>query len=354
MRASLMLVRALPIALVAAGCNMTQLAVETQADVMELAYPSIEAQADYEFARRGIPANLVQIEGLLRVQPENEKLLLLAAQGFASYAYGFVEDEMQQAELAGDLERSDRQRARARAMYLKARDYGLSLLGLMSSDFPTSLPRDPDVLKRTLEATFGDPEDAPALFWTGNSWCSAVNVSRDDPGLVADLPTCTVFVERALELDEAYYNAAGHVLLGVANASLGESMGGDPEKGREHFERALALTSRKALLVQVNYAEAYAVQKQDKELFTGLLEEAVAAENPGGSPLALPNAVAQRRARRLLSQADTLILEPLPDAPAEQNAPETVEKPPAGSGAGEAPAAPAGQGASSSQKKRGQ
>src|SRR5690606_29696867 len=254
--------------LLANGCNMTQLAVETQAEVMEQAFPAIEEQTDYEFAREGIPANLVQIDGLLKVQPDNERLLMLATQGFCSYAYGFVEDDMQRAEFAGDLEASDRYRARAREMYLKARDYGLSLLRLRQSDFPEELPRDPDQLKKVLNELFTDAEDAPALFWTGNAWGSAINISRDDPLLVADLPFTTVFVERSVELDEKYYHAAGHVFLGVANSALGESMGGDPEKGRQHLEKALSLTGRKATLVQVNYAQAYAVQKNDKALFS--------------------------------------------------------------------------------------
>lgn len=298
----------------ASGCNMTQLAVETQAEVMELAFPAIEEQTDYEFAREGIPANLVQVDGLIKVQPDNERLLFLATQGFASYAYGFIEDDMQRAELAGDLEAADRYRARAREMYLKARDYGLALLRLIESDFPEELPRDPDQLKKVLNELFTDPEDAKALFWTGNAWGSAINISRDDPLLVADLPFTTVFVERSVELDEKYYHAAGHTFLGVANSALGESMGGDPEKGRQHLEKALELTGRKATLVQVNYAQGYAVQKSDKALFTKLLNEAIETPIPKGD-LALPNTIAKRRAERLLAQVDTLIMTPLEDLP---------------------------------------
>lgn len=340
-------------AALASGCNMTQLAVETQADVMELAYPAIEEQTDYEFAKAGIPGNLVQLDGLLRVQPDNERLLLMATQGFASYAYGFIEDDMQRAEMAGDLEASDQARARAREMYLKARDYGLKLLRLMDSDFPEELPRDPDELKGVLDRLFTDAEAAPALFWTGNAWGSAINISRDDPVLVADLPFGKVLVQRSVELDERYYHSAGHVFLGVANSALGEAMGGNPEKGREHFEKALALTSKKAMLVQVNYAQAYAVQKNDKELFTKLLNEAVEAPIPEGD-LALPNTIAKRRAERLLAQVNTLFmpsLDDLPPTPAEGEtlpegeAPSEEAAPPPEPATGAGPAAPAPAGA---------
>src|SRR5690606_39780377 len=100
------------------------------------------------------------------------------------------------------------------------------------------------------------------------------------------------------------------------------SMGGNPEKGREHFEKALALTGGKAGLVHVNYAQAYAVHKQDKELFTKLLEQAL--KLPATGRLALPNTIAQRRARRLLSQGDTLILGSLDDLPP---SPEPAQEP---------------------------
>jgi hypothetical protein len=97
-------------------------------------------------------------------------------------------------------------------------------------------------------------------------------------------------------------------------------MGGDPEKGRQHLEKALELTGRKATLVQVNYAQGYAVQKNDKALFTKLLHEAIETPIPKGD-LALPNTIAKRRAERLLAQADTLIMTPLEDLPAPANAP---------------------------------
>lgn len=312
--------------LLCAACSTTQLAVSTQAEVMELAFPSIEEQTDYDFARSAIPGNLVQIEGLLRVQPDNERLLLLAARGFTSYAYGFVEDELHQAEQAGDLDAADRQRARARAMYLKAKDYGWKLLRLLDDDVPAEAPRDPDELRALVRDAFDSPEHASALFWTGNAWGLAINLSRDEPALLADLPFARVLVERAVELDERYYNASGHVFLGVAHASLGQSMGGQPETGRAHFEKALALTERRATLVHVNYAESYAVQTQNRDLFTSLLEEVLAAPIPEGSALTLPNTIARRRAQRLLAQVDSLVLQSLDDLPAAPPDPPTPEE----------------------------
>lgn len=311
------------------GCSMTKLAVGTQADVMSQASPAIEGLTDFEVAKVAIPASLVQVDGLLELDPENDKLLLLGAKGWGSYSLGFVEDDLHRAEKAGDYDAADEHRARARAMYLKARAYGFRLLALEAGDVEAAMKRDPDEFAKFLAAEFTDAEDAPALFWTGYSWGLAINLSRDDPTMVADLPFPRVMVERAIALDEGYYNAAPHVFMGVVHSSLGESIGGNPEKGREHFERALELTNRKAHIVHVNYAEAYAVQKQDRALFDKLLEEVVNAPPTDDRNLALANSVAKRRAKQLLAQADDLILPPLPPLPDEASptAPSTPAAP---------------------------
>lgn len=310
------------------GCSMTKLAVDTQGDVMALASPVIEEQTDYEVARYAIPSSLVQAEGLLRVSPGNEQLLLLSAKGWGSYAYGFVEDDMQRAELAGDLEAADVARDRAKKMYLKAKGYGFALLEARASGIGESIQRDPDELRRFLNDEFTDKEDAAALFWTGYAWGSAINISRDDPAMIADLAFPPVLVERAVALDETYYNAAGLVFLGVFHSSLGESIGGDPALGRKHFERALSLTKRQSKVVQVNFAESYAVQKQDRALFESLLNEVVRESDTAPPSLALPNVVSKRRAQRLLSQMDDLILPPLPqDAPTLEGAPSDLPGP---------------------------
>lgn len=307
---------------------MTKLAVSTQADVMQQASPVVEYQTDYEYARAAIPGTLMQVEGLLRVAPEDERLLLLGTRGFASYAYGFVEDDMDRAELRGDLEQADAARTRARNMYLKAKGFGMKLLTGREPELAKAATRDPDELERFVSAEFTDAQIAPALFWTGYAWGSAINVSRDDPTLIADLPLARVLVERSVKLDEKYYNAAGHVFLGVADSSRGESIGGNPERGRQHFERALELTGHKATLVQVNFAEAYAAQKQDRDLFVALLKEVLATPVPADSPLSLPNTVARRRAERLMAQLDTLFLAPLDDVAPAQPAPEQPQEPP--------------------------
>jgi hypothetical protein len=288
------------------GCDMTRFTARSSAGLFERAMPAFEEQADYEFARQAAPASIMQLEGILRVEPDEPRLLLAAAQAWTSYAFGFVEDELQVVEDRGDLEGADRQRARARRMYLHARDLGRRLLEKNATGTERAISAGPDRLREFLARELRAASDAKALFWTGYAWGAAIDISRDDPALVADLSLAKTLVERSVQLDETYYEAAGHTFLGYSDASLSRALGGNPEAGRQHFERALSLTRRSALMAHVNYARSYAVQTQNRTLFLTLLQEASRAGVDLNPRARLPNEVARRRAARLLAHVDEL------------------------------------------------
>lgn len=290
----------------AVGCDMTTFTAHSSAKLFRRASVAFDEQPDYELAREAAPALILQLEGVLRVVPDDRDLLFSASKSWASYAFGFIEDDMHAAEARGDLEEADRVRARARRMYLRARDLGLELLEQMAPGSRAAAKAGPESLAKFVKAEFEAAEDAPALLWTGYPWGAAIDISRDDPALLADKELARVLVERSVELDEAYLFAAGHTFLGYDRAILSPALGGDPEAGKKHFERALSLTKRKALLVQLNYARSYAAQTQRRDLYVSLLNEVVAAPDDDAGRGRLANEVARRRARRLLEHLDEL------------------------------------------------
>jgi len=87
---------------------------------------------------------------------------------------------------------------------------------------------------------------------------------------------------------------------------VGRVLGGDAARARRHFDRALTLTRRRFLLVQVTKAQTLAVQLQDRALFDKLLGEVLAAKLSIYPEQRLANVVAKRKARRLLARADEL------------------------------------------------
>jgi len=294
---------------------MTTLAAHSSAGLFQRASVAFDEQPDYELARQAAPAFLLQFEGLLRVVPDDEEVLFSASKAWSSYAFGFIEDEMLAAEDRADSESADRLRARARQMYLRGRELGLRLLERRAPGLRAALGADPDRLKAFLGRELTSPADAPALFWTGYAWGGAIDISRDDPSLLVDLPLARVLVERSAELDEAYYQAGAHTFLGYEAAARSAALGGEPESGRRHFERALALTRRSALMVQMNYARSFAIQTQRRELFVSLLKEVISAPGDGNEAARLSNEVARRRAQRLLGHVDELFAPVDPPSP---------------------------------------
>src|SRR5690606_40895677 len=94
-----------------------------------------------------------------------------------------------------------------------------------------------------------------------------------------------------------------HLYMGLFETLFPPAMGGRPEEGRRHFERALELSEGRQLLIKVLYAEQYARLVFDRDLHDRLLEEVLAAD-PQQPGMTLMNVVAQQRAAKLLESAD--------------------------------------------------
>lgn len=287
-----------------AGCR--SFIIDSQAELIRDASPAVEGHWDYELIGDAIPYSIVQLEGLVALAPDNEILLQTLIQNYVSYAYGWVEDEIDRASRR-DMERISALELRARHLHLRGRHFALQWMHERDDAFPDPRSVRLEAFQQLLQERFTDKEDAPALFWLGFSWGAAINVSRDDLILVADLGHAKALVERSQELDPDYYFCGAANFLATVSSSLSPAMGGDLERGQRLFEGCLETTERKVLLVHYNYARTFAVQTQDRELFESLLREVIDAPDLGDATR-LQNKLARRRAARLLPRASELFL----------------------------------------------
>ncbi len=286
------------------ACDLTRLTAGTTANVFVRAGGAVERHFDPVLVGQGLPGSIMQLEGVYSIVPDNEILGVQVMRAYVSYGYGWVEDGAEVAEAAGDLDAQDAAQRRARLLYLRAKNVGLHHLRLRHEGIDAALSGGTQALVAYLER-YTSRDDVPLLFWTGYAWGSAINVSRDDPEMILDLATARAFVERAVAIDESYFHYAGVVFLGVVNAALPEALGGDPEAGRAHFERALAATDRHFFAVQLNYARAYAVAVGNRPLFIRMLREVIDGGDPDPDSR-LANRLARQRAIRLLRRVDEL------------------------------------------------
>jgi predicted anti-sigma-YlaC factor YlaD len=285
------------------GCSVKRIAVNRLGDALAGQGQTFASDDDPELVRAAVPFGLKLMEGLLAENPRHKGLLLAASRGFTQYAYAFVQQDGEELEDL-DFRASSEARARARRLYLRARDYGLRGLEVEHPGFAETFHRSPEeALLRTAKT------DVPLLYWAAVSWAGVISLSKDDPDRVAELYLMEALIDRALELDEGFDNGAIHVFLITYEAA--RPGGQDPAAtARRHFDRAVELTGGRQAAPYVSLAEAVCVNARDRAGFQALLEKA-AAVDPGADPAtSLQNRIYQRRARWLLARADQFFLQP--------------------------------------------
>jgi hypothetical protein len=238
---------------------------------------------DPETVRQGAPAFLLAMDGLVAGDPENPALLIAGSRLYGAYVSAFVADPKRAMTLA------DRSLGYAhRALCVSHRDL-CEATGRPYDDFVAQLA--------TVQSS-----DVEALYVFGLAWAVWVQTHVSDWNAIAELPKVEATFERVLEFEETYDSGNAHLYLGVLYTQRPKSMGGRPEVGRQHFERAIALSEGQNLLGKVLFAKQYARLIFDRELHDRLLEEVLAAD-PEATGFTLTNVLAQQQARILLAES---------------------------------------------------
>jgi predicted anti-sigma-YlaC factor YlaD len=285
----------------AAGCRTAGLGLVS--DAVAQGGSTFATDDDPELVREAVPFGLKTMEGLLAENPRHVGLLTSLASGFTQYAYAFVQQDAELADLDGRLEAARAGRDRARKLDLRARDYGLRGLEVRHAGLRERL-----LSGRELGPALSGlrKEDVPLLYWTASAWALAVVNGKGDMALVSQLPTVVAMMERALALDEAFGEGAIHEFFVSYDATRSADQGGGAERARAHLDRAMALSGGQKLGPKVAFAEGVLVQAQDRAEFTRLLQEVVQADAEAVPRFRLANVLAQRRARALLKHVEEL------------------------------------------------
>lgn len=277
----------LVIALTVSGCVQT-LAIRTVGGIMEHGFAAFNEEADLEIAREGLSGNLKLLEALIKGDPENERLLLFAAQGYSAYALAFVEDDSVE---------------RARPLYLRAREYAFRILD-QRMDLRRALAGDLDGLRAAVAKLSDD--DVPAVFWAAFSWGAFINISRTDLSAMGDLSKVEVLMEFVLKRQPSYYFGGSDAYFGSVQGTVPAVLGGRPDLSKAHFEKSMSYSQGRFLIVPVMYAKTYCVQVQDRDLFEKLLNGVLETPLDAMPEARLPNAMAKKKAEKLLREADEL------------------------------------------------
>ncbi len=290
-------------AMLLSGCSVKRFAINKVGDSLANSGTTYASDDDPDLVGQAVPFGLKLMEGLLAESPKHRGLLFAASSGFTEYSYAYVQEPSEELE-SNDLTRSNFLKARARRLYLRARDYGIRGLETKHPGFGSALREDS---KKAVRST--TRRDVPLLYWTAVSWGAAIALSKDRPDLVAEQPLAETLIDRAYELDPDFAHGAIDDFL-ISYESARQGVNGDfASRSKQHFDRAVTLTSGQSASPFVAYAESVSVQKQNRGEFEALLQKALAVDPDARPEWRLGNLIAQRRARWLLSREDELFLE---------------------------------------------
>ena len=242
-------------------------------------------QDDPELVRDGIPTLLLTMDSLIEGSPDNPQLLSAGATLYATYGAVFAENDVRASKLTT--------RARRYALRAMCETYE------PACDWPNT---NYDEFIASLNGISAKHSDV--LFTYG--FASLVYLrahSSDGFDSLAELPEIEALFEHYLDISGDEVNSSVYTYMGIMLTLRPPALGGEPERAREFFERAIAESGGNDLSAKVEYARGYAKLLYERELHDRLLDEVLQAD-PNQDGFVLSNVMAQEEAAILLAEAD--------------------------------------------------
>lgn len=273
----------------------------------------IQSEGDLAVVESTLAGNLGTLERISKLGSAG--ILVSTARACSSYA-GFLEDRMEEAEIAGDEETAAEMRTQAIDHYRRAEGYAFKVLAKSHIAFREPRTVELRVFEKALKRV-GKKQVEP-LFWAAYAVARGISLQKDDPMQVIDLARVELMMRRVLELDETFYFGSAHLFYTVYYGDRSISIGGDPEKAKEHIERVDEINDGKFLMSKYYLARYYAYPKQDVKLYKQSLQEVLDAPADVYPGEEAATALAKSRSKRWLDQIDMLFdLEEMEEGDAE-------------------------------------
>lgn len=283
------------------NCSIKSIAVEQMGELVASGVPAFEKDEDLQLVRDAIPSNIKLLEAMLESQPGNGKIPGILSQMYASYAFAFLEADLETPGVGDKALLKER----INRFYQRGIQYGERALIARNKKCEEGLKVIAE-LEKCLNAL--DKDDVPALYWYGFNVAAFLNRNMNSMAALAQGPKMEKVMDRVLALNEGYNFGSAHLFLMLYYGARPPMMGGNFEKADAHYQAIQKLSGSDFLLGDVFRARYVLVQKQDREGFEKELK-AVLAKNPDPdkSPqLRLYNSLAKSRAKLYLNSVEDL------------------------------------------------
>ena len=265
-----------------AGCGA--LVSRAASDFADNLSAAVTNHNDPELVRDGAPAYMLLLDSLIESNPNDPAVLSAAAGLYASYGAVFADEPERAAKL------TDRAYRYASRAMCNSFDPACDWETMSYDEFVATLP------------DLGDKQVDPVFAYSLSS-LAYIRAHADDFNALARLPHAEALLQRYLAISDGNDEATIQVYLGILATLRPPALGGEPEKGRAAFERAILLSEGRDLSAKVEYARGYARLMYERELHDRLLTEVLAAD-PEVPGYTLTNVLAQQDAEKLLASAD--------------------------------------------------
>ena len=262
---------------------------------------NIQKESDLVVVETTLAKNLKGLERIAKIG--NTGLIVKTARAHSSYS-GFLEDKMEDAEIAGDFETADEMRSQAIAHYARSEEYAFKALAKSEKTFKHARTVKIAEFEKALQKL--KKKQVEPLFWAAYAIGRGISLQKDDPMQVIDLARVELMMRRVLELDETFYFGSAHLFYAVYYGDRSPAIGGDPEKAKESLDKVDELNNGKFLMSKFYLARYYAYPKQDLKLYKQALQEVIDAPEDIYPGEEAATSLAKSRAKRWLAQADML------------------------------------------------
>ena len=293
------------------------LALKTTPKVLKRGQPSLQMESDYDLARQAIPGALKTVETFWINSPDNSLLRAILTEGYCQYGTAFVEDDWEAAKLAQDIPAIEYHNERSSKIFTRCLNYALMGLG-----------------DRWKKEIFGTPEQVAKLvkdtgkgkrfelMFAGLALGSMINHNLTRIEMIGYLDTVQQMLRRVIEIDgpnpkvcpplpaacpaSVAHLILPHIAFGMLDTARGKALGGDPDKGKASFQKALDMTGGRFLLARTLMAFRYGIAANDRKFFHEQLKIVLETPPSVWPEQRLANEVAHRKARRYLAKEKEL------------------------------------------------
>ena len=253
----------LSLILTISSCSLKKMAVRTAAPMFAEGSDYLTKESSFEFFQQTAPANLKFSEMMYMLDPDNLTMLSTVIKGYAGLAYAVPETFAFGDELSG--KENSVHHHQAIHLYTRALDYGVSYLEKKKISRQEILNLEEKKLIKLLNKKL-DEDDHTAVLFFAQAWGSLINLQKDNIALVSHVPRVKLLFDWVCVKNPEIENGVCEIFEAQYQSSRPKMLGGNPELGKELFNKAIAKRP-KHLLIRLTMLQFHVLPAGDKEAY---------------------------------------------------------------------------------------